>query len=175
MRREGTREPLGEQHVRDLLGIRVRAASRAERADLLQRARQALRVARELHGGGVGEQLALPRDRGLDQPAEEQADVAEREHDKRCEIDHRDGAAALAAAAARDRARAEPGRAISAMTDQPNSTPISRMLSRMSPFRMWLNSWAITPCSSSRLSVLERAARDGDRGVGGRVARRRRR
>ena len=34
----------------------------------------------------------------------------------------------------------------------PNSTPIRRMFSRMSPFRMWLNSWAMTPCSSSRVS-----------------------
>src|SRR3546814_5599063 len=34
----------------------------------------------------------------------------------------------------------------------PNSTPISRMFRRMSPLRMWLNSCAITPCSSSRLS-----------------------
>ncbi len=32
----------------------------------------------------------------------------------------------------------------------PNSTLIRRMFSRMSPFRMWLNSWATTPCSSSR-------------------------
>ena len=35
----------------------------------------------------------------------------------------------------------------------PASTPIMRMFRRMSPFRMWLNSWPITPCSSSRLSV----------------------
>ena len=34
----------------------------------------------------------------------------------------------------------------------PCRTPISRMLSRMSPLRMWLNSWAMTPCSSSRVS-----------------------
>ena len=32
----------------------------------------------------------------------------------------------------------------------PLSMPISRMFSRMSPLKMWLNSWAITPCSSSR-------------------------
>ena len=33
----------------------------------------------------------------------------------------------------------------------PKIRPISRMLSRMSPLRMWLNSWATTPCSSSRV------------------------
>ena len=33
----------------------------------------------------------------------------------------------------------------------PCSTPMSRMFSRMSPFRMWLNSCAMTPCSSSRV------------------------
>ena len=37
-----------------------------------------------------------------------------------------------------------------ASTRMPCSTPISRRLSRMSPLRIWLNSWAMTPCSSSR-------------------------
>jgi hypothetical protein len=41
-------------------------------------------------------------------------------------------------------------RAIIAMTVSPNSRPISRVLIRMSPFRTWLNSCAMTPCSSSR-------------------------
>ncbi len=41
-------------------------------------------------------------------------------------------------------------RAIMAMTVRPNSKPISRVLSRMSPFSTWLNSCAMTPCSSSR-------------------------
>ena len=34
--------------------------------------------------------------------------------------------------------------------DAEEQSPISRMFSRMSPLRMWLNSWAMTPCSSSR-------------------------
>ena len=34
----------------------------------------------------------------------------------------------------------------------PQTSAVRRKLSRMSPFRMWLNSCAITPCSSSRLS-----------------------
>jgi hypothetical protein len=43
-------------------------------------------------------------------------------------------------------------RPISPMSKMPWSTPISRMLSRMSPLRMWLNSCATTPCNSSRES-----------------------
>ena len=34
----------------------------------------------------------------------------------------------------------------------PNSRPMRRMLRRMSPLTTWLNSCAMTPCSSSRLS-----------------------
>jgi len=41
-------------------------------------------------------------------------------------------------------------RAIIAMTVSPNSSPISRVLMRMSPFSTWLNSCATTPCSSLR-------------------------
>src|SRR5690606_18675598 len=38
-------------------------------------------------------------------------------------------------------------------TMMPCRMPIRRIFSRMSPWRMWLNSWAMTPCSSSRDSV----------------------
>ncbi len=41
---------------------------------------------------------------------------------------------------------------IEPMATMPASTPTMRMLSPMSPFRMWLNSWPITACSSSRVS-----------------------
>ncbi len=41
-----------------------------------------------------------------------------------------------------------------AMQKIPNKIPMSRMFSRMSPFRMWLNSWPMTPCSSSRESFV---------------------
>ena len=40
---------------------------------------------------------------------------------------------------------------IEPIATMPASTPIMRMLSPMSPFRMWLNSWPITACSSSRV------------------------
>ncbi|HQF39720.1 MAG TPA: hypothetical protein PK322_11430 [Opitutaceae bacterium] len=45
--------------------------------DLLERAADAGRVAGELHGGGVGQALALAGDGGLDEAAEEVADVAD--------------------------------------------------------------------------------------------------
>ena len=45
-------------------------------------------------------------------------------------------------------------RPIVAMQKIPNKMPISRMFSRMSPFKMWLNSWPMTPCSSSRDSLV---------------------
>jgi hypothetical protein len=38
------------------------------------------------------------------------------------------------------------------MMRMPWITPIRRMFSLMSPLRMWLNSWAMTPWSWSRLS-----------------------
>ena len=38
------------------------------------------------------------------------------------------------------------------MHTMPNTMPIRRMFRRMSPLSTWLNSCAITPCSSSRVS-----------------------
>ena len=79
MRGEHAAEALGEIHVAGL--GRPRADElRAEhgRADSLQRAGDPLRIARELHGRGVGQILALPRHGRLDEVAEEQADEAER-------------------------------------------------------------------------------------------------
>ena len=43
-------------------------------------------------------------------------------------------------------------RPISDSARMPNNTPIMRIFRRMSPFRMWLNSCAMTPCNSSRFS-----------------------
>jgi len=56
-----------------------------ESADFFQRAADPAGIAGELHGRGVGEEFALPRDRGLDQPAEEHADVP---HDEQRESEH---------------------------------------------------------------------------------------
>ena len=46
----------------------------------------------------------------------------------------------------------------------------TRTFIRMSPFRMWLNSWAITPWSSSRLSFSRVAPGHGHDGVARRQA-----
>src|SRR5207237_7617789 len=65
-------DALAEEEVRHLLRIAAldqRAAAR--RADLVERAGDALGVARELHARGVGEELALARHRCLDEPREE--------------------------------------------------------------------------------------------------------
>ena len=62
---------LGKETVADLLGSRI-SHNRLlrEAADPFQRAGDSLRVARELHRGGIGQKLALPTDAGLDQAAE---------------------------------------------------------------------------------------------------------
>ena len=125
------------------------------RADSLERAGDSVRIARELHGRGVGQELALPRDGRLDEVAEEQADEAEH-HERQADDEQR----IRRRCSCRDRllrhrrktrlATARGRRGPSAR--MPCSMPISRRLSRMSPLRMWLNSWAMTPCSSSRVS-----------------------
>ncbi len=79
----------------------------AERPDLHQRVPEAIRIARELHGGGVGQRFAMARHRGLDQPPEEQADPAEGEHDQRRHDDDGQAAAALAPAPAAARRQAQ--------------------------------------------------------------------
>ena len=43
-------------------------------------------------------------------------------------------------------------RPASPITRMPKMIAETRTFIRMSPFRMWLNSWAITPWSSSRVS-----------------------
>ena len=100
--------PSREQQVRDFLGVGIHeAGTGAERADLHQRVPEALRVARELDGGGVGQRFAVTRDRGLDQPPEEEADPAEREHDQRRDEDDRNASPAFASAAAAARRQAQ--------------------------------------------------------------------
>src|ERR1700722_6349426 len=59
-----------------LLSVRFVDAGAAG-ADFLQRVGQPARVARELDGGGVGEELALAADRAFDQLAEEGAGRAD--------------------------------------------------------------------------------------------------
>ena len=51
-------------------------------ANLRKRAGDAVRIARVLHSSSVGEKLALPADRGLDQPTEQHAERANSPNDK---------------------------------------------------------------------------------------------
>ena len=89
---------VAEEHVAGFLGVRrLELRAEAQAADLLQRAGQARRVARELHRRGVGEKLALPADGRLDEPAEEDANPAN--HDQR-QPQQRQRVLVLAAAAA---------------------------------------------------------------------------
>ena len=85
-------EGVAEKHVADFRGMGV-ADSRAfvQPADLLQRPGDSARIASELHGRGVGQELALPADGRLDQIAEEHAEVAE---DDQRQAEQEDGRAA---------------------------------------------------------------------------------
>ena len=83
-----------------MIDARAEAFGGAEAADLAQRAADAVGVARELDRAGVGEEFALARDGGLDQPSEEHADVTEHPQGDPGQGDHRDAAAAVTAAAA---------------------------------------------------------------------------
>ncbi len=89
---------VAEEHVagfRGVSGLELRAVAQA--ANLLQRAGQAGRVAGELHRRGIGEELALPADGGLDEPAKEHADPAN--HDQH-QAEQRQRVLVFAAAAA---------------------------------------------------------------------------
>ena len=158
--------------MRDFLRVSVHEArAGAERTDLHQRVPQALRVARELHGGGVRQRFAVARHRGLDQPPEEQTDPAEREHDERCNEDRlRCRAAALRPAAAAARREAQDGardhrddRESEQQPDQARAEPhvaVQHVAELVRDHALQLVA----------VEVDERAARDRDRGVRGAVA-----
>src|SRR4051794_10142585 len=78
------------------MGVVQRRTLRDAR-DLLERADQTGRLPGELHRRRVRQPLALPADRGLDEPGEELADEAE---DEQRDSDHCEWVAALAVAAA---------------------------------------------------------------------------
>ena len=170
MRREqrGIADAVAEQHVRDFLGVGVGelASLRASPPIFFSAPAMPAGLARELHRGGVGEVFALARDAALirrrrtrRRSSRPRTSASAEDHDAgRCRGSPR-----------RRRARRSCGRSWRC-TRMPNSTPISRMLRRMSPFSTWLNSCAITPCSSSRLSLSSAPRVTRDRGVGRRVA-----
>ena len=146
---------LAEEHVARLFGVGVfNARPLGQGTDLFQGTGNAVGIPRELHRRRVGQELALARHGRLDHVGEKNAHVAD--HVQR-QADQGERIEPLAVVISRPtrtypppivlRKMIQPVRPITRM---PKSTPMSRMLSRMSPFKMWLNSWAITPCSSSR-------------------------
>jgi len=76
-------EAIAKKHMAEIgrmLGFQARAV--AVTADFLERPGQSGGVARELDGRGVGQELALPADRGLDQAAKENADGTEQQQEQ---------------------------------------------------------------------------------------------
>src|SRR5205807_5844249 len=72
------RDSLAEVEVTGLLRTwSDQPGAAVETADLLQRSHEPGRVSSELDARRVGEQLALPANRGFDQPGEEHADRAD--------------------------------------------------------------------------------------------------
>ena len=66
----------------DLLGLGVRQHRPVTGGDFLQRPADAGRVARELHGRGVGQEFAAARNRRLDDPGAQHADETDHEQGK---------------------------------------------------------------------------------------------
>ena len=67
---------VAEEQVAGLPGLGgLDAGALGQRADLLEGPRDPVRIAGELHGGGVGQELALSTHGRLDQVAEEHADI----------------------------------------------------------------------------------------------------
>jgi hypothetical protein len=100
---------------------------RAGAADLLQRPGEPRRIAGELNRGGIGQEFPLSAERGLDEPAEEDADRADD-----------DQASPRASADSgplppREKIRMRP---ITARHRMPKMTPMTRRFRRMSPLRM---------------------------------------
>ena len=99
-------------------------------------------IARELHGRGISEKFALPAHRGFNQACQKK---------RRC-----NPITSKAITKERQRILSSP-RVCRRMRPKiarhriPNTIPMSRRFSRMSPLRIWLNSWPMTPCNSSRV------------------------
>ena len=79
MRGKERRHPVGEEEVAELGRRRCVEPASGTRGDLLQRTRDAVRVARVLDGARIGEVLALAAHRALDDAPEEVADDPDQE------------------------------------------------------------------------------------------------
>jgi hypothetical protein len=97
--RERSLEPhayaLREEHVAQRLRL-ARSDQRGPPGDDGERAGEPFGIARELHRRRIAEELALTCDAGLDQPAEEESDVAD---EREREPDQHDAAPSAVAAA----------------------------------------------------------------------------
>jgi hypothetical protein len=69
-------QAVAEQHVTGFPGVSG-FDLRAGAADFLQRPGKPRRIAGELNRGGIGQEFALPAERGLDEPAKEHTDRAD--------------------------------------------------------------------------------------------------
>ena len=108
---------VAEEEVTGFFGVRRRdACARPVAADLLERATDAERIARELNRGRIRQVLALATDRSLDQLAEQLADHADHQH---AEADDQEpgGAGTLATAPRRE------AHAFAGAKDQPPEQP----------------------------------------------------
>jgi hypothetical protein len=91
------RHRLREEHVRELARVRRRDRGvHAKREDRVERARDAVGVARELHARGVREKFALAGDRGLDRIRRDRAREADEGDQHPEHRPHRVGVAFLA-------------------------------------------------------------------------------
>ena len=155
-----------EQHVRDLFGVDRHDARRIA-ADLLQRTGEAFGLARELHRGGVGETLALPRHGSFDEPREQYADAADH-HERDADRERGRDAAAVAAAPAAAR--------VAHAAQQPASRERQHEDAEAQADQLLVEAHVAVQdvaelvrddaLQLGALEVLERAARHGDRGVG---------
>ena len=153
-----------EQHVRDFLRLH-RRDPRAVARDLLQRAGQALRLARELHGGRVGERFALPRDGGLDEPGAEEADRAD-QREREADRERRRDAAAVASAARVARAAQQPPPRERQHEDA-EAEPDQLLIEPHVAVQYVAELVRDDALELRAIEPLERAARDGDRRVRG--------
>jgi len=165
-------ETLGEKEMADGGAFRgLERGAEGESADFLERAAEAGGVAGELDGGGVGEEFALTGDCGLDEAAEEIADVAD---DEEAEADGADGdenAAGVFAVAGGAEARAAERPEDAAPGDTEDENAEDKRGEAHVEAHVAVEDVAELVADDALEFVarepLERAAGDGDDGIGG--------
>ncbi len=163
---------LGEKEMADL-GRLGGGELRAERiaANLAQRTHNAARIARELHRRRIGEKFALTGHGGLNEPAEEVADIADDHRGQSNGENHGQAAAALAAHAHAAPAEATEDAAAD-QADHENAKHDGRQL-HVQPHVAIQDVAEFVRDHSLQLvaaQLLHRAAGDGHHGIAGREA-----